>query len=262
MISSSLLLILSLFRKKRVHINIKKDLPTLFFLGIAGYSVAQGLQYVGLSYLPAVTVTFLLNFTPVLVLLFGIVCLHETPTSLQVVGLTFALFGAFLFFSVPLSGVEVFGILMTLLSSTGWAAYMVFSRRLLKLERLNPLNLTAISMFFGAITLLGSALVIDGPVSISLPEVGIILWLSLVNTALAFVLWNHALEQMKAFELSILQNTMLIQIGILAWIFLGENFSMLKITAMGIVFVGIIIVQLGKTKSKSLEHRDQSKTMS
>jgi drug/metabolite transporter (DMT)-like permease len=211
--------------------------------------VAQGLQYVGLAYLPAVTVTFLLNFTPVIVLLFGIVFLHETPTLLQVVGLTFALFGAFLFLSVPLSGGEGFGILITLLSGTGWAAYMIFSRWLLKLEHLNPLNVTAISMFCGAITLLLFASLIEGFVSISLIEWGIILWLSLVNTAFAFVLWNHALERMKAFELSILQNTMLIQIGILAWFFLGEILSMVKILAMVIVFVGIIIVQLGKPKS-------------
>ena len=72
--------------------------------------------------------------------------------------------------------------------------------------------------------------------------------MSLVNTALAFVLWNHALERMKAFELAILQNTMLIQIGILAWAFLGEELTAPKITAMVMAFAGIIIVQIVKSK--------------
>jgi drug/metabolite transporter (DMT)-like permease len=106
-------------------------------------------------------------------------------------------------------------------------------------------------MFVGAITLLVVAIVSEGMVNISLHQFGIILWLSLVNTAFAFVLWNHALKQMKAFELSILQNTMLIQIGILAWIFLDEPLSPLKITAMSIVFVGILIVQLRKLSEKT-----------
>ena len=247
-ISSTLLLIFSFLRQGGMLVHVRKDLPTLFFLGICGYTLAQGLQYVGLSCLPAVTVTFLLNFTPVIVLLFGLMFFHETPAVLQLVGLLLALFGAYLFLSAPLSGVGVFGVLMTLLSGTGWGTYMVVSRRLLHSDRFTPLNLTANSMFFGAITLLVVAMLTEGLVGVSLDEVAIILWLSFVNTAFAFVLWNHALRQMRAFELSILQNTMLIQIGILAWIFLGEELSTLKITAMGIVFVGIIIVQIGKIK--------------
>jgi drug/metabolite transporter (DMT)-like permease len=248
MISSIILLTFVFLRQREIPVHVWKDLPTLFFLGISGYAVAQGLQYVGLAYLPAVTVTFLLNFTPVIVLFFGLVFLHETPTLLQLGGLLLALFGAYLFLSAPLSGVEVFGMLMTLLSGIGWAAYMVASRRLLQRDRLTPLNLTASSMLFGAMALLLASVLTEGFVSISLHEVAIILWLSLVNTAFAFVLWNHALRRMKAFELAILQNTMLIQIGILAWTFLGEELSTLKITAMGIVFVGIIIVQIGKVK--------------
>ncbi|HDD69471.1 MAG TPA: hypothetical protein ENG61_03835 [Candidatus Korarchaeota archaeon] len=44
----------------------------------------------------------------------------------------------------------------------------------------------------------------------------------MVNTALAFILWVHSLEELKAFETSVLQNTMLIQIILLSMLFLGE----------------------------------------
>jgi drug/metabolite transporter (DMT)-like permease len=247
-IASAVLLVIALMRSHGRSITVKADLPKLFLLGVAGYSVAQGLQCVGLFHLPAVTVTFLLNFTPVMVLLFGIVLLQEFPAPLQVAGMALALIGAYLFFLAPLSGAELVGVVATLLSGLGWAAYMVLSRRFLRKDEFKPLNLTAVSMFFGAVTLLASALLTERSVEIFLREWVIILWLSLVNTALAFVLWNHALERMNAFELSVLQNTMLIQIGILAWAFLGEELTAMKLMAMLMVFTGVLIVQTVKPK--------------
>ncbi len=70
------------------------------------------------------------------------------------------------------------------------------------------------------------------------------LWLGVVNTAAAFFLWNHALQRVEAFEISILQNTMLIQIAILSVIFLGETLTAMKLLGMAAVFVGVLIVQL------------------
>ena len=247
-IASAVLLAIALMRSRGHAITVKADLLKIFLFGVAGYSVAQGLQCVGLFYLPAVAVTFLLNFTPVMVLLFGMVFLREYPTFLQVAGMALALLGAYLFFLAPLSGAELTGVAATLLSGLGWAAYMVSSRQFLRKEEFKPLHLTALSMFFGAITLFIWALLTERPVEIFLREWAILLWLSLVNTALAFVLWNHALKQMKAFQLSVLQNTMLIQIGILAWIFLAEELTAAKITAMLMVFAGVLIVQTVKPK--------------
>ena len=71
----------------------------------------------------------------------------------------------------------------------------------------------------------------------------IIVWLGVVNTAVAFFLWNHALETLDAFELSILQNTMLIQITILSMIFLGERLAPVKYIYMALVFIGVYVVQ-------------------
>jgi len=48
----------------------------------------------------------------------------------------------------------------------------------------------------------------------------------------------------EAFEISILQNTMLIQIAILSVVFLGEKLTASKMLGMAAVFVGVLIVQL------------------
>ena len=245
-IASAVLMMVALSRDRGLLVKDKESLPKLLVLGISGYSVAQGLQCVALFYLPAVTVTFLLNFTPVMVLLLGVVFLREFPLPLQLAGMALVLLGAYLFFLAPVSGAELTGIMVTLLSGLGWAVYMTLSRQFLRGERFRTLNLTALTMFFGSVVLLFSALIVDRPVQMSLSEWAIILWLSLVNTALAFVLWNHALETVRAFELSVLQNTMLIQIGVLAWSFLGEELTSMKLIAMVMVFIGVLIVQTVK----------------
>jgi len=58
----------------------------LIVAGVAGYSIAQGLQFIGLYCLPAVTTTFLLNFTPLFVVMLGVLFLGEVPTKVQALG--------------------------------------------------------------------------------------------------------------------------------------------------------------------------------
>ena len=64
-----------------------------------------------------------------------------------------------------------------------------------------------------------------------------------IYTALAFFLWNHALETLEAFELSVLQNTMLIQITLLSFFFLGETLHPVKYIYLAWVFIGVYVVQ-------------------
>ncbi len=45
-----------------------KHLLMLLIVGFTGYFVAQGLQFLGLYYLPAITVTFILNMSPIFVI--------------------------------------------------------------------------------------------------------------------------------------------------------------------------------------------------
>jgi drug/metabolite transporter (DMT)-like permease len=53
----------------------------------------------------------------------------------------------------------------------------------------------------------------------------LIAWLAVVNTAFAFTLWNHTLRTLSAVESSIINNLMLPQIAILAFVFLGETLN-------------------------------------
>jgi len=76
-------------------------------------------------------------------------------------------------------------------------------------------------------------------------------WLAVINTAFAFTLWNLTLRSLTAMESSIINGTMLIQIAILAWIFLGESISTQEGIGMIIAAIGAIIVQFQKNRRQT-----------
>ncbi|MGC8165164.1 EamA family transporter, partial [Salmonella enterica] len=74
-------------------------------------------------------------------------------------------------------------------------------------------------------------------------------WLAVVNTAFAFTLWNLTLRTLSAMESSLINNAMLIQIPILAWLFLGEVITWQKGVGLLLAGAGIVLVQLKAGRS-------------
>ena len=244
MVASLILLPLALRRGEGELLRDPGNVLKMAVLGLSGYTVAQGLQCLGLFYLPAVSVTFILNFTPLIVAVLGVVALKEYPRLHQLAGMGLVLVGAYMYFNAPLGGNSLLGVGITLVSGIGWGSYLVLGRLLLVRGELDPLGVTAFSMGFGTLLLALVAFSVEGLPSVSLTGWGIIIWLGVVNTALAFFLWNHALQRLEAFEISVLQNTMLVQIAVLSWMFLGEQLTMAKLVPMALVFIGALVVQL------------------
>ncbi len=103
-------------------------------------------------------------------------------------------------------------------------------------------------MGIGGVLLLISGATIQGFGQLDLLQWLIMAWLAIVNTAIAFTLWNKSLQILTAVEFSIINSTMLPQIAILAWIFLQESLNLVQISGLGLVTIGIIIVQVWRGK--------------
>jgi drug/metabolite transporter (DMT)-like permease len=240
------------FRKNKTgRFNIKQ-VSVFLVLGFTGFFIAQGFQFLGLFFLNSVTVTFILNLTPLFVLGLSILFLNELPSKVQFIGIIMTLFGVIIFFYDALADFgTVIGVLITLVSGIGWAFYIILSRHFLSKDTESVLTLTSTAMIFGAFMLLGATGLTGNLVHVSLNGWIIILWLSIVNTAIAFFLWNHALKTLKAIEQAILQNTMLIQISLMAFFFLQEPITEYNILGMMIVFSGVLIAQLRTKKGRN-----------
>ena len=239
------------YRKRKTSKFNLRRIGMFLVLGFTGFFIAQGFQFLGLFFLNSVTVTFILNLTPLFVLGLSIFFLDEWPSTVQLIGIVLTLFGVIIFFYDALTDFgAVTGVLITVISGIGWAFYIIISRRYLVKDRESVITLTSISMLLGAFMLLGATGLTGNLVNVSFNGWMIIVWLSIVNTAVAFFLWNHALKTLKAIEQSILQNSMLIQIALLAFFFLQESISEQNILGMIIVFSGVLIVQIRAKKER------------
>ena len=116
-------------------------------------------------------------------------------------------------------------------------------------EGLHPLVVTVVSMGVGALVLMAVGMASQGLPRLSWKSWGIIVWLALINTAFAFTLWNHTLRRLTAVESSLINNTMLIQIALLGWVFLDEPLSAKGMTGIVVAAVGVLLVQLARSKS-------------
>ncbi len=227
----------------------RKDWLKLILLGILFYVFTQGTQFVGLSLLTAVTVSLWLNFTPLVVAVMAIVLIKEFPTNLQWIGILLFIFGIVTYFlPVDLIENQVTGLIVMTVGVLANSASAVLGRNINRDAKINPIVVTIISMGIGSIILLISGIVIQGFLSISFQNVIYLLWLAVVNTALAFTIWNLTLRTLSAMESSIINGTMLIQIAILAWIFLGEAITIQEGIGMMIAASGALLVQLRKRK--------------
>ncbi len=240
-----------IFFNKKYQNEIKKlnssQWKKLFWLGILFYAFTQGTQYLGLSLLPSVTVSLMLNFTPIIVAISGIFLLKEIPTKLQWLGSILFLLGIFVyFFPISFMQSELIGLGVMFIGVLANSASAVLGRDINRNKDISPLVITFISMGIGAIIMLIVGLMKDGFPTISTNNIYYLIWLAVINTAFAFTLWNLTLRHLSAMESSIINGTMLIQIAILAWIFLGEKITIQEGAGMLIAAVGALFVQLKK----------------
>lgn len=222
-----------------------KHWRNLALLGLVLYTVTQGSQFLALAYLPAQTTSLLLSFSPVAVALLAAGTLGESLRFRHGFGITLFLLGAILYFyPVGIPSGQLIGFTVAVVGMLATAVGGVLGRAVNRGATLSPLTITVVSMGVGAVALLATGLSVQGLPSLSPTSWGIIVWLAVVNTAFAFTLWNHTLRTLSALESSIVNNTMLIQIALLAWLFLGEPLTAKEITAFGLATLGMLIVQV------------------
>ena len=231
--------------RAEIHALSAKEWKLLATLGIVFYALTQGGQFLALAYLDAISLSLLFNFIPLLVAMFSIIVLHEIPSRLQWVGIAVFLLGVSIyFFPVSFANGRGIGFVFAAINVTGAATASVLGRKINREGTISPLVVTGISMGIGSFFLLGTGVVVQGLPPISLSAWGVIGWLAVVNTAFAFILWNSSLQILSAVESSIINNMMLVQIAVLAWLFLGEQPTARGLAGLALAVVGVLLVNL------------------
>jgi drug/metabolite transporter (DMT)-like permease len=211
-------------------------------MGVIAYPMGNSMLFWGLQSLHSTTSAFLLNAMPLATLGLGVVWLKEKPTRLQLVGLAVAVGGGVVFFGTRIPSAEIVPVVVTLLGAVCLAVFGVMAREFARDGQVDGVTLAAIPCLFG-----GGLLMIAVPPA-HLPSAGVLtvlIWLALVNSALAYVIWNHALKRLQAFEISIVANLMPMGTGLVAPLLIGETVGEEAWVGIAVALAGVILVGLG-----------------
>jgi drug/metabolite transporter (DMT)-like permease len=201
----------------------------------------------GEQYIDSALAAILNGTTPLFTLLLAHVFTSDdrmTPT--KVVG-TLVGFGGLLILIGPslLAGVQAttLGLLAVTLASACYGVAIIYSRR--HLRGLPPLVAPTTQLLLAALFLLPLSLVVEQPFFLSVPSwpaFGSLLALSILGTALAFVVYYRLLERVSATYLSMVTYLVPIFGVILGVLVLNEKLSWNVYVGCALILVGVMIV--------------------
>ena len=220
----------------------KPRLGRLLLLGVVFYAVTQGAQFVAIGSQPVATTSLLLTLTPLLVGLASGRLLGEGLGRAQLLGVLVVPVGGIAYFTGSLRATPG-GLAACVVALAANAASSLMGRSVNRRSAAGPLATTAISMTAGALVLISAGIAVEGLPALSLQAMAIIAWLAVVNTALAFTLWNFSLRHLTASQSSVINNAMPVQIGLLGWAFLGQEPGPWQWAGMIIVSAGVAVGQ-------------------
>jgi drug/metabolite transporter (DMT)-like permease len=216
-----------------------------FWVGFLGYGVSLGFQFVGTKLSTASNGALVTSATPAFVLLFAPALLGEKTTARRLLALVLSSLGVAAVInprSAEFSPSLFWGNLSLLAAALTWALYSTLARKI---------SLSGGLLRSGAIMLLGglpSSLALgaweiraQGVGEITPGVIGGILFLGIVSTALAMLMWNYAFAKLPAAVASLTFFAQPLVGTILGVLLLGEELSVWFIAGGILIGIGLIV---------------------
>lgn len=215
-------------------------------LGLTGYTVGNSVMYLSLYTITPTTASLILSLIPLPILFLGIFWLRETPSGRQVLGVAVCLLGSLLFLLPGWTRSEPVGLLLCAAGMISMTLFGLLGRLVARDNEVNTLTLTALPLGIGGGSMLIIALLVEGWPHLAPGIWALLLLLGIVNTAFAYLTYNHALQTLTALEINILFNLGPLGTALIAWGLLGDRLTLVQWAGMLLVIVGIVGVQWGK----------------
>jgi drug/metabolite transporter (DMT)-like permease len=226
----------------RRHLR-RRDLLPVAVAALIGLTLTHSLQFLGTQLSTAHAGALLTSSSPVFMLIFGSLLLHERLTRRRIAALVVAPIGVVVVIGPGdmrgHAGAAVGDVLLTAAGIT-WALYSVLVRRLA--SRLPGLVLTAY------ITLVGAALSVPlgVPQLLEIRALPPAVWLSLlyigvVSTVIAYYLWNRGMELVEAGSGAVFFFAQPLTGVFFSWLFLHEHLGPTFFAGAALVLAGVAL---------------------
>jgi len=223
----------------------RKQLLQVLSVGLVGYGISLSLQFLGTKLSTAANGSLVTSSTPAFVLIFAWILLKENITLRRLIALLFATLGVVAVIdprSAQLNPDLFLGNVLLLGAAVTWALYSVLVRKFT--QNLEVLLFSLIAFLGGLpITIPVGAweLKTIGVGEISVGIVGGVLFLGIISTALAMVLWNSAFALIDASLASLTFFAQPVVGTILGSLFLREKITPLFLLGGLLIGVGLFI---------------------
>ncbi|MDX2343307.1 MAG: DMT family transporter [Acidimicrobiia bacterium] len=222
----------------------------LVALGILLYGIVPAAQFISLDLVEAVTFNFVFQagIPLVLALLAGVV-LKEATSRWEWLGVAVVVAGIFIFYPALPHGDEALGVLLAAVAAMGIGGSNLLQRMVMRGRQITALDATVIPMTLGSVGLFIVAMIVEPLPNLGRNEILLILLLGVVNTALAFTLWHHAMRTLNALHAGTIASAQTIEVPIFAFLILGESLTVGRIFGSVVVLAGILIVHYSKARA-------------
>jgi drug/metabolite transporter (DMT)-like permease len=216
-----------------------------FLVGIVGYGISLGFQFVGTKLSTASNGALVTSATPAFVLLFAPSLVKERTSMRGVTALIISSIGVLAVIdprTADFSSSLFMGNLSLLAAALTWALYSVLVRKVSRSADL--LTASAVMLMGGIPSSLILGLIEVNSQGIGEITAGIIwgiLFLGIVSTALAMFLWNFAFAHLPASVASLTFFAQPVVGTLLGWFFLHEEITPLFLVGGALIGIGLII---------------------
>jgi drug/metabolite transporter (DMT)-like permease len=222
-----------------------KEVWQVLGVGFVGYGISLSLQFLGTKLSTAANGSLVTSATPAFVLLFAWMLLGEKITGRRLLALFLATLGVIAVIdprSAQLNPELFLGNLALIGAAVTWALYSVLVR---KVTQNIDVMLFSMMAFLGGLPVVIPAgaweLSTVGVGKITLGVVGGILFLGVISTALAMVLWNTAFAYLDASLASLTFFAQPLVGTLLGWLFLKETITLLFLFGGLLIGIGLVI---------------------
>lgn len=214
-------------------------------IGFVGYGISLSLQFLGTRLSTAANGSLVTSATPAFVLIFAWILLREEITVRRFIALLLATLGVVAVIDPRTARLDpdlFLGNLLLLGAALTWALYSVLVRRATRETDVLTFSLVA---FLGGLPVVLPAsaweLGTTGVGPISPGVVGGVLFLGIISTALAMILWNTAFALLNAGTASLTFFAQPVVGTLLGWLYLGESITPLFILGGFLIGVALLI---------------------
>jgi drug/metabolite transporter (DMT)-like permease len=241
---------LMLFKPSKASID-KKDITLFILCGITGVAINQIMFVKGLSLTSAIHSSLLSLATPIFITIIALWLIKEKFSINKFIGLALGIGGATLLVLVKdvqsSNSSSLLGDVFVLINAVSYAFYMVLVRPLM--EKYNALHVLRWVFTFGAIFILPIAL--PDFITTDWSVFGTTQWIALafvvlLVTFLSYLFTVYGLQELGPSVTGAYIYTQPVFATIIAMVFAGEHFTIIKALAAILIFSGVYLVNRKK----------------